>query len=182
MGNDLKLRFNEPIAGNYLDEDNNFQIIGMTNATGITTGTSLHFADETDSRAVTKVERSLTNKSFTIDMMVRPRDAQTVGSLFFSSKPNYNYAVQLGCAEGSLFFFLLTDEMNVYSFRTNPGVLPGGVFSRVIAVYDNDKKEVKLYVGTEQKPFAADGFETIPKDFVLRGSAPLEFGSESTAI
>ncbi|MBQ4394089.1 MAG: hypothetical protein II825_02145 [Paludibacteraceae bacterium] len=178
VGNDLKLRFNEPIAGNYLDEDNNFQIIGMTNATGITTGTSLHFADETDSRAVTKVERSLTNKSFTIDMMVRPRDAQTVGSLFFSSKPNYNYAVQLGCAEGSLFFFLLTDEMNVYSFRTNPGVLPGGVFSRVIAVYDNDKKEVKLYVGTEQKPFAADGFETIPKDFVLRGSAPLEFGSE----
>ena len=55
MGNDLKLRFNEPIAGNYLDEDNNFQIIGMTNATGITTGTSLHFEDALESRAVTKV-------------------------------------------------------------------------------------------------------------------------------
>ena len=177
VGNDLKLRFNEPIAGNYLDEDNNFQIIGMTNATGITTGTSLHFEDALESRAETKVERSLTNKSFTIDMMVRPRDAQTVGSLFFSSMPNSDYAVQLGCAEGSLFFFL-TDEVNVYSFRTNPGVLPGGVFSRVLAVYDNDKKEVKLYVGTEQKPFAAGGFDTISKDFVLRGSAPLEFGGE----
>ncbi len=177
VGNDLKLRFNEPIAGNYLDEDNNFQIIGMTNATGITTGTSLHFENGLESKAVTKVERSLTNKSFTIDMMVRPREAQTVGSLFFTSMPNYNYAVQLGCAEGSLFFFL-TDEVNVYSFRTNPGVLPGGVFSRVLAVYDNDKKEVKLYVGTEQKPFAAGGFDTISKDFVLRGSAPLEFGGE----
>jgi hypothetical protein len=31
----LSLRFNEAIAGNYLDEDNNFQIVGETNATGI---------------------------------------------------------------------------------------------------------------------------------------------------
>ncbi len=177
VGNDLKLRFNEPIAGNYLDEDNNFQIVGTTNATGITTGTSLHFKESEDSKAETKVERSLTNKSFTIDMMVRPNNAETMGSLFFTSMPNSDYAVQLGCAEGSLFFFLI-DEVNVYSFRTNPGVLPGGVFSRVLAVYDNDKKEVKLYVGTEQKPFAAGGFDTISKDFVLRGSAPLEFGGE----
>ena len=28
VGDNLKLRFNEPIAGNYLDEDNNFQLVG----------------------------------------------------------------------------------------------------------------------------------------------------------
>ena len=177
VGNDLKLRFNEPIAGNYLDEDNNFQIIGMTNATGITTGTSLHFADAIDSKAVTQVERSLTDKSFSIDMLVRPHNTETMGSLFFTSMPNSDYSIQLACGEGRLALFLI-NEMNVYMFLTERNVLPNGVFSRVIAVYNNDKKEVKLYIGTDQKSFAADGFDTIPKDFVLRGSAPLEFGGE----
>ena len=178
VGNDLKLRFNEPIAGNYLDEDNNFQIIGMTNATGITTGTSLHFADAIDSKAVTQVERSLTDKSFSIDMLVRPANAQTLGSLFFTSMPNSDYAVQLACGDGGRLALFLTNEVNVYMFLTERNVLPTGVFSRVVAVYDNDKKTVQLYLGTQRLAFAKDGFDVLPSDFVLRGSAPLVFGSE----
>ena len=177
VGNDLKLRFNEPIAGNYLDEDNNFQIIGMTNATGITTGTSLHFENALESRAVSQVERSLTNKSFTIDMLVRPHNAETMSTLFSTTMPNSDYSIQLGCAEGRLALFLI-NEVNVYMFLTQPNVLPNGVFSRVLAVYDNDKKQVKLYIGTEQKPFAKDGQDTLPANFKLSGSAPLKFGGE----
>lgn len=175
VGNDLKLRFNEPIAGNYLDEDNNFQLIGMTNATGITTGTSLHFTDAAESRAVTKAERSLTNMSFTIDMMVRPQNAEAIGSLFFTSMPNKGYAVQLGCDNGSL-ALILTNETKSYVLRTERGVLPSGVFSRVIAVYDNDRKTVQFYIGTKPVPYTQDVSDIIPNDFVLRGSAPFEFG------
>ncbi len=177
VGNDLKLRFNEPIAGNYLDEDNNFQIIGMTNATGITTGTSLHFVDDLQSKAKTKVERSLTDKSFTIDMLVRPNNSETMGTLFTTSKPNSDYLVQLSGGEGRLALFLISENY-VYMFATVPDVLPDNVFSRVLAVYDNDKKDVRFYIGTESVPIAADAHDSLPANFVLRGSAPLQFGGD----
>ena len=180
VGNDLKLRFNEAIAGNYLDEDNNFQIVGMTNATGITTGTSLHFSDVDNCEARTEVSRSLTNTSFTIDMIVRPADAQTMGSLFFTSMPNSDYAVQLACESGRLVLFL-TNETDVYIFVTEKDILPAGVFSRVVAVYDNDKKTVQFYIGTQAVPLASDSKDRLPSDFVLRGSAPFEFGGEIDA-
>lgn len=177
VGNNLTLRFNEPIAGNYLDEDNNFQIVGMTNASGITTGTSLHFENSLQSYARSQVERSLTNKSFTIDMLVRPNNSETMNTLFTTSKPNSDYLVQLSSGEGRLVLFLIS-EGHVYMFATVPDVLPDNVFSRVLAVYDNDKKDVRFYIGTESIPMAADGQDTLPANFVLRGSAPLQFGEE----
>ena len=178
VGDNLMLRFNEPIAGNYLDEDNNFQIVGTTNATGITTGTSLHFEESEGSRAETKVERSLTNKSFTIDMVVRPADAMMPGSLFFTTMPSSNYSVQFGYAEGRLVLFMV-NEVSVYMFMTEANVLPSGIFSRVLAVYDNETKQVKFYIGTQEMPLSETGMSSLPSDFVLRGSAPLEFGGET---
>ena len=178
VGDNLMLRFNEPIAGNYLDEDNNFQIVGTTNATGITTGTSLHFEESEGSRAETKVERSLTNKSFTIDMVVRPADAMMPGSLFFTTMPSSNYSVQFGYAEGRLVLFMI-NEVSVYMFMTEANVLPSGIFSRVLAVYDNETKQVKFYIGTQEMPLSETGMSSLPSDFVLRGSAPLEFGGET---
>ena len=178
VGNDLKLRFNEPIAGNYLDEDNNFQIIGMTNATGITTGTSLHFQGTPESKAESQVERSLTDKSFTIDMMVRPAQSMMPGSLFLSSKRNNNYSVQFGYGEGRLALFL-TNADDVYMFLTEPNVLPSGVFSRVIAVYNNDAKTVQFYLGTQALPLSATGRTSLPDNCVLQGSAPLQIGGEN---
>ena len=177
VGNDFKLRFNEAIAGNYLDEDNNFQVIGMTNATGITTGTNLHFNGAEGSDAITKVNRSLTNSSFSIDMIIRPADAQG-GSLFFTSMTNSDYAVQFAYRDGRL-ALLLTNEVDVYTFWTETNVLPTGVFSRVAAVYDNEKKDVRFYIGTQAIPLASDCKERLPVDFTLTGSAPLRFGGSA---
>ena len=180
VGNDLKLRFNEPIAGNYLDADNNFRIVGMTNATGITTGTSLHFENSVESKAETKVDRSLTGKSFSIDMLVRPKESRTMGTLFYTAMPTYTYIVQFACNNGRLALFLI-NETNVYMFMTEEDILPSGVFSRVIAVYDNDKKKVQFYLGTQPVPMAENGADTLPADFMLHGAAPFVFGGELEA-
>ena len=180
VGNDLKLRFNEPIAGNYLDEDNNFQILGMTNASGITTGTSLHFEPAKLSTAETQVERSLTDKSFTIDLMVRPTNSMMPGTFFFTSKTNSDYSVQFGCGEGRLALFLVNED-DVYMFLTEPNVLPNGVFSRVIAVYDNELKSVRFYIGTQRMPLSSTGRQSLPSDFSLHGAATLNFGGELDA-
>ena len=74
VGSNLLLRFNEPIAGNYLDEDNNFQLMGVTNETGITASTALHFNG--DSKAETKVKRDFLSDSFSIDMLIRPEETE----------------------------------------------------------------------------------------------------------
>ena len=59
LDGDIKLRFSEPIAGNWLDEDNNFQILGVTNATGITQTTSLYFDGQADHYAASQASREL---------------------------------------------------------------------------------------------------------------------------
>ena len=43
IGDDIMLRFSEPIAGNYLRDLNNFQVLGQTNTNNISLGTSLRF-------------------------------------------------------------------------------------------------------------------------------------------
>lgn len=59
LENNISLRFSEPIAGNWLDEDNNFQILGVTNTTGITQTTSPYFDGEAGHFAYTKAKREL---------------------------------------------------------------------------------------------------------------------------
>ena len=180
VGTDLKLRFNEAIAGNYLDEDNNFQIIGMTNATGITTGTSLHFGEEESSNAYTQVSRSLTNTSFTLDMIVRPSEANG-GSLFKTLSQDEMYAVSLSyTANGQLLMLLSSGEQGGL-FATVPGALPAGVFSRVVAVYDNERKTVRFYIGTQQVALSQDYDTKLPSDFVLRGTGALRFGIDGAS-
>ncbi len=70
IGEDITLRFSEPIAGNYLRDLNNFQVLGQTNSNNISLGTCLRFngADE----AYTQASRNLADKSFTVDVMLNP--------------------------------------------------------------------------------------------------------------
>ena len=180
VGNDFMLRFNEAIAGNYLDEDNNFQIMGMTNATGITTGTSLHFNEAETSNASTKVSRSLTNSSFTLDMLVRPSEAKG-GSLFKTLSASEDYAVSFYYTADGRLGMMLANNAESASFATAPGALPAGIFSRVVAVYDNDQKTVRFYIGTQQIALAADSDTKLPDDFVLDGSGPFRFGIDGAS-
>jgi len=175
VGTDLKLRFNEAIAGNYLDEDNNFQILGMTNATGITTGTSLHFNEEEGSNAYTEVDRSLTNTSFTLDMIVRPSDTHG-GSLFKTLSQDEMYAVSLVYGGDGTLTMSISGREESAMFATNPGALPAGIFSRVVAVYDNEQKTVRFYIGTQEQPLSSTYKDVLSSDFVLSGSGPFRFG------
>ena len=165
VGDNLRLRFNEPIAGNYLDEDNNFQIKGVTNATGITTGTSVHFDGSFDG-ANTEVSRSLASKSFSIDLLIKP-DAEMDGV-------EYTF-FEHGDSEGGIWFGVSEDN-RLYAQIGADKVMSKVIepileFTRVILVYDDEQGQVRFFAGTKDVTDSESSFET---DYTL--NAPFFFG------
>ena len=71
IGDDLKIRFSEEIAGNYLRDINNFEVLGTPNSRDIATSTSVTF-DGKNTFATTQARRNLAGKSFTVDLMLNP--------------------------------------------------------------------------------------------------------------
>ena len=70
IGDDITIAFSEPVAGNYLSEVNNFEVLGMTNSNNVTQGTCLRFNG--NGAATTIAERNFASRSFTLDVMVKP--------------------------------------------------------------------------------------------------------------
>ena len=70
IGDDIILRFSEPIAANYLSAVNNFEVIGQTRSSNISLSTSLHFNG--NDLAMSQSPRNLADKSFTVDVMLNP--------------------------------------------------------------------------------------------------------------
>ncbi len=73
IGDDIKIAFSEPIAGNYLSAVNNFEVLGTTNTSSISLSTALHFNGEYSS-ADSRTTRNLAGKDFTFEMMLQPAD------------------------------------------------------------------------------------------------------------
>ena len=169
VGDKLLLRFNEPIAGNYLDEDNNFQLVGYTNETGITTGISLHFIDTEKSYAESKVLRSISDKSFTVDMMVRPQNPEEEYTFFnYDTKGRRSFSFGK-TADNRLFATL--GSGTIYS-DTLPEKMMG--FTRVAVVYDRENHLVRFYAGTKEVTDTLIApFETAIE---FNGSAPVSIG------
>ncbi len=71
----LSLRFSEPIAGNYLDQDVNFEVVGGTNNLDITHSTSLYFTGDSACVAESQVTRNMSNRPITIDVLLKPSEA-----------------------------------------------------------------------------------------------------------
>jgi len=169
VGDNLLLRFNEPIAGNYLDEDNNFQLVGYTNETDITTGISLHFIDTEKSYAESKVVRSISDKSFTVDMMVRPENPDAAYD-FFEYKTQGGRAFTFGKTNDNRLFAKLGDGI-IYSDTLPEKMIP---FTRIAVAYDRANHLVRFYAGTKEvtdpkvAPFASD--------MEYSGSAPICIG------
>ena len=92
IGDDIILRFSEPIAGNYLSEVNNFQIIGQTNSSNLSLSSSLHFNGS--GAALAQADRSLEGRSFTVDVMLNPE--HNGQPMTFFSHGFDNYAMELG--------------------------------------------------------------------------------------
>ena len=80
IGDDIIVKFSEPVAGNYLRKINNFEMLGTKNSNDVTTSTSLTFGDM--SLAVTQGTRNLSGKSFTVDVMLDPADEQVPMTVF----------------------------------------------------------------------------------------------------
>ena len=147
VGDNLLLRFNEAIAGNYLDEDNNFQIIGVTNQTGLAASTALHF--DGNASAYTKAKRDLTDKSYTIDMVIRPAVASNrTSDMILFETGNEQYSKQ----------FILTRDNRLkmvhtvgkaYLSRTSKPIGSLLAFTRVLFVYEKGSK-VRFFVGTTE--------------------------------
>ena len=70
IGDDIIIKFSEPIAGNYLRKINNFEVLGTMTNNDVSTSTSLSFTGE--SYAFTQGSRNLAGKSFTVDVMLNP--------------------------------------------------------------------------------------------------------------
>lgn len=97
IGSDLILRFSEPIAGNYLSDLNNFQVIGTTNQSNITQSTNLRF--DKGSKAYSESRRNLGNRSFTVDVMLNPD--QDAGAMTFFSHGTKMNSLELGLTADS---------------------------------------------------------------------------------
>ena len=169
VGDQLKLRFNEPIAGNYLDEDNNFQLLGLTNETDFTTDASVHFTGTIFSSAESKVTRNLNGKSFSIDMMIKPSVSGEYNILFeHIDDPNKR-----------TFTFGLNNENKLYVAIygqpiTSKALDPLLEFTRVVMTYDHESNAIRFYAGTQDvtDPDAVQ----LPADFHHQGNSPLVFG------
>ena len=167
VGDNLLLRFNEPIAGNYLDEDNNFQLLGVTNDVGLTTGASLSFDGSFESYAETKVSRSLADKSFSIDMMVKPAEP-ALDDIFFMHGDGNDLLLF-----GKTYDNRLVLHVGFYnSFFSERLASPMTAFTRVVATYDNETKAVRFFVGTQELTSTTAPLAT----FEHKIAAPFKFG------
>ncbi|MBO4454187.1 MAG: hypothetical protein J5761_03940, partial [Paludibacteraceae bacterium] len=166
IGDHLKLRFSEPIAGNWLDEDNNFQLIGITNETSPTTDASPHFDGTASSYAASAVNRSLTNRSFTIDLMVKPTDPNAAVTFFEHGLDGKGIAFGR-TADNRL--FLRSEAQTVYSRPLTDKML---AFTRVAVTFDNDSRAVRFYAGTSDITAESSTLNTPPSTL----NAPLVFG------
>lgn len=80
IGDDITISFSEPIAGNYLSEVNNFEVLGLTNSANITQGTCLRFNGGVG--AETQSNRNLSARSFTLDVMIEPDEHTKAMGIF----------------------------------------------------------------------------------------------------
>ena len=169
VGDNLKLRFNEPIEGNYLDADNNFQLMGVTNETGIASSVSLGFDGSAASFAATKVERNLSERSVSIDMMVKPASPNTA-EVFFSHGEGTEQVSFGKTADNRL--YISNKEGSIYSKPIEPML----AFTRIIATYDAETNKIRFYAGTKDVTDAA--YANLPQDIAsyYNAKAPLVFG------
>ena len=160
-GDDIKIMFSEPIAGNYLRNINNFEVLGKLSG-DLSTSTSLSFSDM--SIAVTNSRRSLTDKSFSVDVMLNPSKEKRDMTVFCH-----------GDAEKGLTYGITADRRLFATINGQKAV------SDSVVAFNNDMHRV-VYVldqsGENMKVSFYDGSEFIGSK-VLKGKHE---GSSSLVI
>ena len=80
IGDDIKISFSEPIAGNYLSAINNFEVLGTPVSKDISLSTSLGFNGMT--MVMSQSLCNLSGKSFTVDVMLNPEKSNKAMTVF----------------------------------------------------------------------------------------------------
>ncbi len=171
LDGDIKLRFSEPIAGNWLDEDNNFQVLGVTNATGITQTTSLYFDGQADHYAASQASRELAITDLTIDMLIKPAEKGREMILFAHGNEEESFTFSL-TADNRLKLSTESDGSHKEYLSKPMDELSSTDFTRVIMSYGLFDNSIRFYAGTK---------DITNNDFigwVLQDeAAPLRFGA-----
>ena len=148
LDGDIKLRFSEPIAGNWLDEDNNFQVLGVTNATGITQTTSLYFDGNENHYAVSQASRELAITDLTLDMLIRPAEKGREMILFAHGDDSYSFTFSL-TADNRLKLSTESDGKHKEYLSKPMDELSSTDFTRVIMSYELFENTIRFYAGTK---------------------------------
>lgn len=169
----ISIPFSEPIAGNYLDEDNNFEIVGYTNQDGITRSTSLYFDGDNKTVGFTKVSRTVGPEGFSIDMMIRPAEENGTTNYFCMIDETGNSLMYFDKEDNRLCLYtayVSGDDIQVASSYSKP--VPDFIdWTRIAATYDPSGK-VRFYVGSADYT-DPDARDAIP-NFSVHGA--LAFG------
>ena len=140
VGDVLSLRFSEPIAGNLLDEDVNFEVIGTDDVLSLTT--SLHFTGESSCYARTKVTRNMNARPFTIEAMIKPTGNAALQTIF-----------ALDNEKEPLWFAWAGDHLEAQIGKVrlqSATVEPILDFTRVALTYNPEDSIARFFVGTQE--------------------------------
>ena len=144
IGDDIKIAFSEPIAGNYLSAVNNFEVKGITNSSNISLSTALHFTGK--SMAKSQVARNLAAKDFTFDMMLYPE--QNGKEMVVLSHGSKEHSLKLGISADRH----LTAEIEGVKFQSKKTVQFNGLHHVAYAVnnIDDERTELTFYDGNTE--------------------------------
>ena len=173
LEDNISLRFSEPIAGNWLDEDNNFQLRGVTNATGITQSTSIYLSGKDNQYLMSNSGRELAITDLSVDMMIRPAETGRTMTLF-AHGDSTNWLEFRLTADNRLQLLLKDDDKQLVTLSSKPmDELSKNDFTRVIFTYDFFDYAVRFYAGT--KDITDKDHDATP--YMLQNDvAPLIFG------
>ena len=152
IGDDLKITFSEPIAGNYLSKINNFELLGTPKSRDIATSTSLSFDGE-NSFAYSNGTRNMTGKSFTVDVMLNPATDKRAMTVF--SHGDTDKGISFGLSADRY----LTATVNGKTYMSDTIVPFNGILREVAYVVEPGTDSIKVHFYDGSK---AIGSKAIP--------------------
>ena len=150
VGGVISLRFSEPIAGNLLDEDANFEVIGTDDALSFTT--SLHFTGEPSCSARSKVSRNMNARPFTVEAMIKPSGNSGLQTIF-----------AIDNTTDPLWFAWAGDHLEAQIGKVllkSAAVEPILDFTRVALTFNPEDSVARFFVGTQEIAENQQGNET----------------------
>lgn len=154
VGQTISIPFSEDIAGNYLDEDANFQITGYTNSTSRSDATSLLFNGDEGQGAVSEAERSLTDKDFSVDLMVLPTTLKKEMTYFSHGTAKNNFT--FGQTEDGRLFATLNGTRVTSNPMDETATAEGTeshsitAFTRLTVTYARQTGAVRFFMGNKE--------------------------------